>query len=66
MTPMARTNRNVAASSVNALDDLNLDDMFEGGDDGLFAGLDIDMNDIGDITGDPSSSSQKKKSKKER
>ena len=64
MTPMARTNRNVAASSVNALDDLNLDDMFEGGDDGLFAGLDIDMNDIGDITGDPSSSSQKKKSKK--
>ena len=63
MTPMARTNRNVVATSVNALDDLNLDEMFEGGDDGIFAGIDLDMNDIGDITGDPSSSSQKKSNK---
>jgi hypothetical protein len=64
MPPMARTNRNgPAAPSVDALDDLDLDDMFEGGDDGLFAGFDIDMNDMGDITGEPLSPAQRKKSK---
>lgn len=64
MPPMARTNRNgPAAPSVDALDDLDLDDMFEGGGDGLFAGLDIDINDMGDITGQPLSPAQRKKSK---
>jgi len=64
MPPMARTNRDAPAPSVDALDDLNLDDMFEGGDDGLFDGLDMDMNDIGDITGETALSPPKKKSSK--
>mmetsp|Transcript_16241 Transcript_16241/g.23891 ORF Transcript_16241/g.23891 Transcript_16241/m.23891 type:complete len:746 (+) Transcript_16241:147-2384(+) len=54
MAPMARTNRN---SSLNALDDLNLDDMFEGGEDGLFDDLQMDIGELGDITNNDNPSS---------
>mmetsp|Transcript_8578 Transcript_8578/g.13228 ORF Transcript_8578/g.13228 Transcript_8578/m.13228 type:complete len:746 (+) Transcript_8578:157-2394(+) len=54
MAPMARTNRN---SSLNALDDLNLDDMFEGGEDGLFDDLQMDIGELGDITNNDSAPS---------
>jgi hypothetical protein len=35
-------------ASVDALDDLNLDDMFEDGDDTIFDGLDIDLDGMGE------------------
>ncbi|EEC48809.1 predicted protein [Phaeodactylum tricornutum CCAP 1055/1] len=48
---MARTSRgSVPKDSVDALDNLNLDDMFADGGDDLFGGLDIDLADMGDIT----------------
>lgn len=53
MAPMARTSRK--DPSLNALDDLNLDDMFEGGQDGLFDELGMDLGDLGDITNDKKS-----------
>ena len=40
-------------ASVDALDDLNLDDMFEDGDDTLFDGLDIDLDGMGELTASP-------------
>lgn len=47
---MARTNRatNKAAASVDALDNIDLDDMFA--DDAMFDGLDIDLDHMDDIT----------------
>lgn len=50
---MARTNRGStpAAANVQALDNLNLDDMFDEGGDDLFDGLDIDLGNMDDITG---------------
>ena len=53
---MARTNRAEAVAapppaSVDALDDLNLDDMFEDGEDNLFDDLDIDLDGMGDLAG---------------
>lgn len=50
MAPMARTSRK--DPSLNALDDLDLDGMFEGGQDGLFDELGMDLGDLGDITND--------------
>ena len=50
---MARTSRK--DPTLNALDDLNLDDMFEGGQDGLFDELGMDLGDLGDITNDDTS-----------
>ena len=47
---MARTNRNTAANNVDALDNLDLDDMFTAGGDALFEGLDLDMGNMEDIT----------------
>lgn len=47
---MARTSRNGApAASVDALDNLNLDDMFADEGDALFDGLDIDLGNMDDI-----------------
>jgi len=46
---MARTSRS-GAPSVDALDNLNLDDMFADGGDDLFDGLDIDLGNMDDIT----------------
>lgn len=54
MAPMARTSRN--DPTLNALDDLNLDDMFEGGQDGLFDELGMDLGELGDITNDDTTS----------
>jgi hypothetical protein len=50
---MARTSKGStpAAASVQALDNLNLDDMFDEGGDDLFDGLDIDLGNMDDITG---------------
>lgn len=49
---MVRTSRNGAPSaSVDALDNLNLDDMFADEGDALFDGLDIDLGNMDDITG---------------
>jgi hypothetical protein len=49
---MARTSRGVApAASVDALDNLNLDDMFAGDDMALLDGLDIDLDNMDDIAG---------------
>ncbi|KAL7557416.1 hypothetical protein ACA910_016630 [Epithemia clementina (nom. ined.)] len=49
---MARTNRNGAPNAnVQALDNLDLDDMFADGGDDLFDGLDIDLGNMEDITG---------------
>eukprot|EP00977_Amphora_coffeiformis_P015139 scaffold4425_cov168-Amphora_coffeaeformis.AAC.1 len=48
MAPMARTNRNTA-NNVDALDNLDLDDMFTAGGDALFEGLDLDMGNMDDI-----------------
>ena len=49
---MARTNRNGAPNaSVQALDNLDLDDMFADGGDDLFDGLDIDLGNMDDIAG---------------
>lgn len=54
---MARTTRPDGlapqTASVDALDDLNLDDMFEDGDDTLFDGLDIDLDGMGELTALP-------------
>lgn len=50
---MARTSRN--DPTLNALDDLNLDDMFEGGQDGLFDELGMDLGELGDITNEDTS-----------
>jgi hypothetical protein len=51
---MARTKRPDGLApppaSVDALDDLNLDDMFEDGDDTLFDGLDIDLDVMGELS----------------
>ena len=48
---MARTNRNgVPSANVQALDNLDLDDMFADGGDDLFDGLDIDLGNMDDIT----------------
>lgn len=54
MAPMARTSRSgVPANNVDALDNLDLDDMFSGGGDALFDGLDdLDMGNIEEITTD--------------
>jgi hypothetical protein len=47
---MARTSRNGApAATVDALDNLNLDDMFADDGDALFDGLDIDLGNMDDI-----------------
>jgi hypothetical protein len=51
MAPMARTSRSVAPASVDALDNLNLDDMFAGDDMALLDGLDIDLDNMDDIAG---------------
>lgn len=49
---MARTSRGQApAASVDALDNLNLDDMFAGDDMALLDGLDIDLDNMDDIAG---------------
>lgn len=49
---MARTSRTGApAASVDALDNLNLDDMFAGDDVALFDGLDIDLANMDEIAG---------------
>lgn len=49
---MARTSRNGApAASVDALDNLNLDDMFADEGDALFDDLDIDLGNMDDIAG---------------
>lgn len=50
---MARTSKGStpAAANVQALDNLNLDDMFDEGGDDLFDGLDIDLGNMDDITG---------------
>jgi hypothetical protein len=51
---MARTSRGGgerAAASVDALDNLNLDDMFAGDDMALLDGLDIDLDNMDDIAG---------------
>jgi len=58
---MARTNRKAALTaqppaSVDALDTLNLDDMFNEGD-GFFDGLDIDLDGMGEL---PNSANKKK------
>ena len=50
MPPMARTSRN-GAPNVDALDNLNLDDMFADGGDDLFDGLDMDLGNLDDIAG---------------
>lgn len=49
MSPMARTNRSNLANNVDALDNLDLDDMFTAGGDALFEGLDLDMANMDDI-----------------
>ena len=52
MPPMARTSRSGAPSAnVDALDNIDLDDMFEDGGDAFFDGLDIDLGNMDDITG---------------
>ena len=53
---MARTSRNgaPATTSVDALDNLNLDDMFADDGDALFDGLDIDLGNMDDLAGGPS------------
>ncbi|GKY95083.1 hypothetical protein MPSEU_000472400 [Mayamaea pseudoterrestris] len=48
---MARTSRNPVASSMDALDNIDLDDMFADEGDALFDGLDIDLGNMDDITG---------------
>ena len=50
---MARTSRNpaVAANSMDALDNIDLDDMFADDGDALFDGLDLDLGNMDDITG---------------
>jgi len=49
---MARTSRNGApAANVDALDNLNLDDMFADEGDALFDGLDIDLGNMDDLAG---------------
>lgn len=51
---MARKSRNGGANNatnVQALDNLDLDDMFADGGDDLFDGLDIDLGNMDDITG---------------
>lgn len=50
MPPMARTSR-TGVPSVDALDNLDLDDMFAGDDVALFDGLDIDLDNMDDIAG---------------
>ena len=53
MPPMARTSRGgVPANNVDALDNLDLDDMFTAGGDALFEGLDLDMGNMDEITTD--------------
>lgn len=48
---MARTSRNGApAASFDALDNIDIDDMFADDGDDLFDGLDIDLDQMGDIT----------------
>lgn len=48
---MARTSRTgVPANNVAALDNLDLDDMFNDGGDALFDGLDLDMGNMEEIT----------------
>lgn len=49
---MARTQSNRKDTSINALDDLDLDDMFEGEQNGLFDELGMDLGELGDIAND--------------
>jgi hypothetical protein len=46
---MARTQTSRKDTSINALDDLDLDDMFEGEQNGLFDELGMDLGELGDI-----------------
>jgi hypothetical protein len=62
MPPMARTARGSSDKHVDALDNIDLDDMFADEGDALFDGLDIDLGNMDDIArGDPSNSSESNK-----
>jgi hypothetical protein len=64
MAPMARTNSDRHDANINALDDLDLNDMFEGEQDPLFDGLEMDLEEFGEITNDtgPSNKSEAEQS----
>ena len=60
MPPMVRTQSSRKDTSINALDDLDLDDMFEGEQNGLFDELGMDLGELGDIANEDMQSNNTK------